>query len=789
MAKEEQSQEQAQLAQLSFFVKNEAASKAMARRKVIDRNNKEHEAVTMSWSWRDTWQEEHKRAFVIAKMCKADLLTEVHDSLQKALDEGQPFEQWKKEIVPKLEGRWLGKSVGQLWDELSDEEKDKRVRKRLGEAWDDLTEDEKREKRASYLSEEQRKKVIAPKRLELIFRTNMAVANAAGHYSQLMKTKDIYPYWRYVTRDDARVRTSHRALHNRVYKWDDPFWATFFPPNGFRCRCHVSPLTKRQVERDPKLHVEQSNIAEDADGRKVLDVGGSYYKNNPGWDYNPGDSISHLVSLAKSNEKGRPAQVQADLEADLAKKEAEEAAAAKAKAEAERQTKEAATKAEAERLEAEKKAKEEERRKAEETEKAEKTRQEAEHKAQEARRAEAERQAKEAAAKAEAERLEAEKKAKKEERREAEEAEKSEKARQEEERKAQEIEQHLQEAQAKAEQRKAEHEAKKAAAKAKTERKTQENTAKAEAEHQVKEQRMADSIPTRDNEQKITPIVSSAGNVQYEVVKDGFILSTKPLNWPDPTKVTVHNAVPKTEKQIKDIVSVNCSRGQHSITDVIEEHDKRSENYTIPIACRGENWTEADVIKAIANRKTEYGFLFDENGTVLAGGKGTANSVKITDVLRTYICSDIQLCTKYYEAGGENMSTNDFVFFCRKHLPTGLRFIHNHPNDSIYSANDVFQLLCYNLDMLKIIQPRNQDILILRLPESLRLQESNFEKHKAFMKHAVDIRSVAQHFSAENNLFSKLLPTKIEELLNSQHFSKEKSLYGSWFTMEALDGE
>ncbi len=271
----------------------------------------------MSRNRRGTIQDAHKQSFVVTKMAKADMLTEVRDSLQKALDEGKPFEEWKKEIVPKLEGKWLGRSVGELWDELSDEEKAKREPP----------------------SEKQREKIIAPERLELIFRTNMAVANAAGHYEQLMKTKAIYPYWRYVTRDDARVRDAHRALHNKVFKWDDPFWETYFPPNGFRCRCHVSPLTKRQAERDPKLHIEQSNIAEDANGRKVLDVGGSYYKNNPGWDYNPGDGVNHLVSLAKFNEKGRPAQVQADLEADLAKKEAEEAAAAKAKAEAEEKRK------------------------------------------------------------------------------------------------------------------------------------------------------------------------------------------------------------------------------------------------------------------------------------------------------------------------------------------------------------------------------------------------------------------------------------------------------------------
>ncbi|MBQ7568191.1 minor capsid protein, partial [bacterium] len=310
-------------ASISFFVKNEAASQAMARRKVEDRGNDEHEAVTMSWNWRDTWQEEHKRAFVVAKMAKADLLTEVHASLQKAIDEGLSFEQWKKEIVPKLEGKWLGKTIGQLWDELSDEEKAKHEPP----------------------SAEEREKVIAPKRLETIFRTNMAVANAAGHYKQLMDTRTIYPYWRYVTRADPRVRDAHKPLHNKVFKWDDPFWETFFPPNGFRCRCHVSPMTKRQVERDPKLRIEESNITEGEDGRKILDLGGRYYRNDPGWDYNPGSGVEHLISQAKSNAKGRPPRVQADLEADLARKEAEEEAQRKAKEDAEKAAAEARVRA------------------------------------------------------------------------------------------------------------------------------------------------------------------------------------------------------------------------------------------------------------------------------------------------------------------------------------------------------------------------------------------------------------------------------------------------------------
>ena len=31
---------------------------------------------------------------------------------------GQPFEEWRREAIHKLEGRWLGRTQGELWDEL-----------------------------------------------------------------------------------------------------------------------------------------------------------------------------------------------------------------------------------------------------------------------------------------------------------------------------------------------------------------------------------------------------------------------------------------------------------------------------------------------------------------------------------------------------------------------------------------------------------------------------------------------------------------------------------------------
>lgn len=88
----------------------------------------------------------------------------------------------------------------------------------------------------------------SPWHLDVIFRTNLQTAYNAGHYESMQAAKKFRPYWQYKTAGDGHVRESHAAMQDRVYAADDPIWDVWYPPNGFRCRCTVVSLSKRQVE-------------------------------------------------------------------------------------------------------------------------------------------------------------------------------------------------------------------------------------------------------------------------------------------------------------------------------------------------------------------------------------------------------------------------------------------------------------------------------------------------------------------------------------------------------------
>jgi len=85
-------------------------------------------------------------------------------------------------------------------------------------------------------------------------RTNLNTSNStayhAAEYQRLQQVSDIYPYYKYMTRADDRVRDEHAALHGKVFFHNDPIWDSIWPPNGWNCRCYVTPLTPEEVREE-----------------------------------------------------------------------------------------------------------------------------------------------------------------------------------------------------------------------------------------------------------------------------------------------------------------------------------------------------------------------------------------------------------------------------------------------------------------------------------------------------------------------------------------------------------
>lgn len=86
-------------------------------------------------------------------------------------------------------------------------------------------------------------------RSDLTFRVLTGQAAGAGRWRQIERLAARRPWIRYVTAGDARVRPQHAAWHGVILRWDDPWWDTHFPPNGFNCRCHAMSLSDADLKR------------------------------------------------------------------------------------------------------------------------------------------------------------------------------------------------------------------------------------------------------------------------------------------------------------------------------------------------------------------------------------------------------------------------------------------------------------------------------------------------------------------------------------------------------------
>jgi len=114
---------------------------------------------------------------------------------------------------------------------------------------------------------------------EYIFATTSA--QMAAKWSDLAKDENRYDL-QYRTAQDSKVRDSHRALANITLPSEDPFWSSYYPPNGWRCRCTAVQVLKGKYEQsDPAKAISLGETATteiDSKGRNRSEM----FRFNPG---------------------------------------------------------------------------------------------------------------------------------------------------------------------------------------------------------------------------------------------------------------------------------------------------------------------------------------------------------------------------------------------------------------------------------------------------------------------------------------------------------------------------
>lgn len=147
---------------------------------------------------------------------------------------------------------------------------------------------------------------ITPFQADNIFRTNIQTAYSVGHYEQ-MTDPDVLtlrPFWEYDAVNDKHTRPSHLAMDGKVFPADSPVWDTWYPPNGYRCRCTVRSLSKRQVEQRG-LTVETKVPQAEAlpDGRVIHIMPDLQFSTNPAKVRFDPDLKGYPESLVKAYKK------------------------------------------------------------------------------------------------------------------------------------------------------------------------------------------------------------------------------------------------------------------------------------------------------------------------------------------------------------------------------------------------------------------------------------------------------------------------------------------------------
>jgi hypothetical protein len=205
-----------------------------------------------SFAWDEIAPREHALAFTVARTAGFDVIDDLRSAVREAVGNRESFEAFRARLTPILQAKgWWGEK------RVIDPRTGEIARVQLG----------------------------SPRRLALIYDANIRSAEAAGDWERIQRVKDVLPLLEYLTSTSERKRPLHLTWVGTTLPVDDPWWATHYPPNGWRCKCRVrsraAPREGAATTRPPLNARPWSNRAT---GETRMVPAGI----DPGWDTNPG---------------------------------------------------------------------------------------------------------------------------------------------------------------------------------------------------------------------------------------------------------------------------------------------------------------------------------------------------------------------------------------------------------------------------------------------------------------------------------------------------------------------
>ncbi|VDB00423.1 hypothetical protein S1OALGB6SA_1505 [Olavius algarvensis spirochete endosymbiont] len=158
--------------------------------------------------WDQLRMGEHVHAFTVAHSIGAAIVDDIFKIMAKSMEEGTGLGAFKRDMRRIMaEKGWYGRP-------------------------------DKTAKDKKYIN----------RRLDTIYQTNILTAYSAGETRGMLRTAHLYPYWQYQQVQRNTKRQNHSAFHGLILRYDDPFWATGTPPNGWRCQCYRNQLSESQAK-------------------------------------------------------------------------------------------------------------------------------------------------------------------------------------------------------------------------------------------------------------------------------------------------------------------------------------------------------------------------------------------------------------------------------------------------------------------------------------------------------------------------------------------------------------